>query len=340
MIVDLLGSADRARAGAFLEAQGLLHDGSGALDDLVGAFEGGELVATGARAGGVLKLVAIDPARQGGPLLGEVVGELVRRGAAAGHDALSIFTAPAHAGSFEALNFRLLASHGRAALLEWGGGLERWLAACRPLLRPGPAGAAVLNANPFTLGHRHLVEEAARRVPTLYLFVVREDVSAFPFEARLRLVREGTRDLANVVVLDTSRYAVSAATFPAYFLRQAGAVAEAQMELDLALFGGRIAPAFRVTTRFAGTEPYCETTRAYNAAMRRVLPSLGVSVVEIERRRAGDEPISASAVRAALARGDRSAVAPLVPGSTLAYLLSDEGRTVRERLARGTGRHG
>lgn len=338
MVTQLLTRADHARARAFIEAQGLSFDPG--FDELVGVFEDGALVATGARAGDVLQMIAIDPALRSGALLGEVAGELVRLGQAAGHDGLFVFTRPAHAGSFEALNFALLASHAEVALLEYGGRFAAWLAAGARPVRPGEGGAVILNANPFTLGHRHLVEEAARRVGTLYVFVVREDRSAFPFEVRLRLVREGTRDLPNVAVLDTSRYAVSALTFPSYFLGRTDPVAELQMELDATLFGARIAPAFGITRRFVGTEPFCATTRAYNAALRRVLPAFGVEPVELERARAGGAAISASAVRAALGAGDEAALAALVPPTTLAYLLSDEGRALGARLGAAKGRHG
>lgn len=338
MVVSLLSGADRARARAFVEAQGLRFE-EGA-DDLVGAFEGGELVACGARAGDVLKMIAISPEAQGGALLGEVVDALARLGRAAGHQGLFVFTRPEHAVSFEALHFRLLASQARVALLEHGGRFEAWLEACRPRLRPGPAGAAVMNCNPFTLGHLWLVEQAAARVAVLYLLVVREDRSAFPFEVRRRLVEEGTSHLGNVVVLDTGRYAVSDLTFPAYFLGKGEPVAEYQLELDLDLFGRRIAPALGVTRRFFGSEPTCATTRAYNAAMHRVLPRLGVEPVELRRVEVGGAPISASTVRAALARGDVSTLRGLVPEATLAYLLSPEGRALGARLATSQGRHG
>ena len=188
-----------------------------------------------------LKMFAVDPDHQGGPILGELVTTLIGRGFAAGFDSLFVFTKPEYVISFEALNFSLLASQGQAALLEFGKGLERWLATHRSLVRPGNNGAVVMNCNPFTLGHRHLVEEAARRVDTLYVFVVREDRSAFPFDVRLRLVREGTGDLSNVRVLDTSRYAVSAVTFPTYFLKRSGDAASIRLDLDLLLFAQRLA---------------------------------------------------------------------------------------------------
>jgi [citrate (pro-3S)-lyase] ligase len=287
----------------------------------------------------VLKMLAVAPAHQGGAVLGQLVTELVRLGTSAGRDAFFVFTRPEHAPSFEALGFALLASQRSAALLELGDGLRRWLAMNAPLVREGANGAVVVNCNPFTRGHRHLVEEAARRCDTLYVLVVREDRSAFPFATRLRLVEEGTADLANVRVLDTSHYAVSAITFPSYFLKRTDEAGAIQMELDLLLFGRHVAPFFRVRRRFFGTEPSCATTRAYNEAARRVLPPAGVEPVEIERLGAGGEAISASRVREALRAGDLARIEPLVPATTLHYLRSPEAHAVRERLAASQERH-
>ena len=88
-------------------------------------------------------------------------------------------------------------------------------------------------------------------------------------------------------------------------------------ELDLALFGERIAPALNITERFVGTEPYCNVTRAYNECMKQLLPKYGVQVVEIERL----DGISASKVREAVGNGDWQLVKKLVPQSTYDYLL-------------------
>lgn len=329
MATPLLAQSDRDRARALLEAQGLACEEA---DDRVGVFEAGVLVATGARRGNVLQMLAIEPSRQGGSLLGEVVEALAARARAAGHDRLFVYTRPESAGGFAALGFRLLATFGRAALLEQGDGLRRWLASQRGEVAPGPGAALVMNCNPFTLGHRHLVEQAAAGGGPVYLFVVREDRSAFPFAARLRLVQEGVRDLAGVRVLETSHYAVSAVTFPSYFLREASARAEAQMGLDLVLFGQHIAPFFGIRSRWVGTEPLCPSTRAYNGAMRRVLPALGVEVVEVPRLETCDGPVSASRVRAALRAGRLAELEALVPASTLRYLTSEEARPALARL--------
>jgi [citrate (pro-3S)-lyase] ligase len=319
---------DEARA--LIESCGLRYEPG--FDVLAGLYEQGRLVACGARAGYVLKMLAIAPDHQGGGALGELVTRLVQSGLAAGQDTLFVFTPPQNAPSFEALNFRLLVTHGQAALLECGPGLPAYLAEHAAQIVPGRNGAVVVNGNPFTLGHQHLVQRAAARVDRLYLFVVREDSSVFPFAVRFRLAREATAHLGNVTVLDTSRYAVSAGTFPSYFLKRLDVQSQAQMQIDLRLFSQRIAPAFHVAARFVGEEPLCPTTAAYNRMMAEVLAEHGIGLEVIPRIEAGGLPISATRVRAALRAGDLRGMEQLVPPATLAFLRSEAARPIRTQL--------
>lgn len=360
----LYSDRDLAEARRLIESHDLLYEDG--CDDVVGIHENGRLVGVGGRAGFVLKMFAIEPEHQGGSVLGELATELTRLGRAAGHDSFFVFTRPQSAPAFEQLNFRILVAEGMVTLLELGGGFEAWLAEHAAVVHVGRNGAAVVNGNPFTYGHLFLVETAARRVDTFYLFVVREDRSVFPFASRIRLAREATTHLENVVVLDTSRYAVSAGTFPSYFLKKLDTVALAQMRVDLRLFAARIAPAFAIRSRFVGHEPYDATTAAYNKVMREVFPQHDLDLVEIERMResgaaqapGGDTPrsavpvreavpsaipahsgyISATKVRAALARRDFAALRWMVPETTLAYLRSPEGLVIADRLAAASSR--
>ena len=335
MITELSCTSDIRAACQFLERNGLTFEEG--CDDLIGIHELGRLVAVGARAGNVLKMFAVDPALQGGTLLGELVTTLVGRGFAAGFDSLFVFTKPEYAITFEALNFSLLANQGQAALLEYGKGLEHWLSSHRSQVRHGLNGAVVMNCNPFTLGHRHLVETAARQLDNLYLFVVSEDRSLFPFDIRYRLIRKGVADIGNVTVLETSHYAISGATFPTYFLKRNDPLARIQMELDVALFDMRIAPFFGITQRFAGSEPCCGMTDCYNEVMKRQLPLFGMELIEIERKQTVSGFISASRVRELLARNDLDALKELVPATTLAFLLSDEAEPIRIKLRQKQG---
>ena len=145
------------------------------------------------------------------------------------------------------------------------------------------------------------------KLERLCLFLVREDRSVFPFDVRYRLAREGVAHLPNVVLLDTSRYAVSAGTFPSYFLRRHDEAARLQMEVDARLFGAYLAPALGIGHRFVGDEPYCETTRTYNETLARVLPEYRVALEIVPRT--GDETgaFSASRVRAGSPSSARAA---------------------------------
>lgn len=330
MISELHSPADIRAARELIERNGLSFEED--FDQLLGMHEGGRLVAVAARAGDILKMFAVEPSRQGEDLLAGMITELVRHGMEAGFDSLFVFTRPAQVATFQSFTFSLLASQGKVALLEYGRGLERWLSSHRDLVREGTNGCVVMNCNPFTRGHRHLVESAARQVDHLYLFVVAEERSQFPFPVRLQLVRRGVADLGNVLVLDTSRYAISNATFPTYFLKRDDPVAQIQMELDLTLFASRIAPFFRITRRFAGDEPCCGLTYRYNQCMKRLLPPYGITLTEMERLRAEGEVISASRVREALARDDRGTLELLVPESTLAFLDSGQADSIRDTL--------
>lgn len=330
MIAELTSGSDLKAAKALIERSGLFFEPG--FDAMYGIYDGGELIAAGARSGNVLKMLAIDPAQQGGSILGELVTALVSSGIAAGFDSLFVYTKPEYATSFEALNFALLANQGRVVLMEYGKGLSRWLESNRSLRRQGVNGAVVVNCNPFTNGHRYLLETASRQVDNLYVFVVREDRSIFPFAVRYRLVQEGLADLATVVVLDSSRYIVSGATFPTYFLKKDDPVARIQMELDATLFASRIAPFFGITRRFVGTEPNCRLTDAYNQALQRILPVYGIELLIIERKQGSSGVISASRVRELLARNELSRLADYVPPSTLAFLVSDDAAPIRQRL--------
>ncbi len=335
MVAELHSPSDLQAARDLMARNGLSFEEG--FDELVGIHEMGKLVATGARAGNILKMFAVEPSLQGGPLLAEMVTELAGRGLSAGLESLFVFTKPEHATTFESLNFSLLASQGQVVLLEYGKGLERWLASHKSLVRQGINGAVVMNCNPFTRGHRYLVEQAAGQVDNLYLFVVAEERSQFPFPVRMRLVREGVADIANVLVLDTSHYVISNATFPTYFLKKNDPVARIQMELDVNLFGSRIAPFFRITRRFAGSEPCCGLTHQYNETMKRILPLYGITLTEIERIHSSSGIISASRVRQALAADDFSLLEEQLPKTTMAFLRSSEADSIRNKLRHDRG---
>ena len=189
----------------------------------------------------------------------------------------------------------------------------------QPLTTTTPRrGVVVMNCNPFTLGHRYLIEQAAKQVERLFVMVVREDCSLFAYAERKAMVEQGVAHLKNVTVIDGSEYAISQATFPTYFLKRLDDAADTQMLLDLDLFRRHIAPALGATVRFVGTEPTDQLTRRYNQLMHEVL----ADVRETARLEKKGNAVSASRVRKAMEQGDMSTIRQLVPPTTLPYIIA------------------
>ena len=189
----------------------------------------------------------------------------------------------------------------------------------QPLTTTTPLrGVVVMNCNPFTLGHRYLIEQAAKQVERLFVMVVRENCSLFAYAERKAMVEQGVAHLKNVTVIDGSEYAISQATFPTYFLKRLDDAADTQMLLDLDLFRRHIAPALGATVRFVGTEPTDQLTRRYNQLMHEVL----ADVRETARLEKEGNAVSASRVRKAMEQGDMSTIRQLVPPTTLPYIIA------------------
>lgn len=189
----------------------------------------------------------------------------------------------------------------------------------------GRVGAIVMNCNPFTKGHRHLIEYAAGQADTLIVFVVEEDASAFRFDDRLEMVRLGTRDLGNVKVVPSGKYNISKSTFAQYFEKDKEIQSIDSMEYDLRIFCEVIARCMNICCRFAGEEPTDAVTRRYNEAMKKILPQYGMEFYQIPRLKTyGGEYVSATTVRRLLNQDDWEAVSQLLPETTMEYLKRRE----------------
>ncbi|MBR4020717.1 MAG: [Firmicutes bacterium] len=300
------------------------------VDLTIGVFDDadGSLAATGSLKGDMLQGMAVDPARQGEDLTARVLTALI--GEARDAQSLYLFTKPEKALQFTGLGFRLVAkARPYAALLEWGRDSVRQYRAQLESVRAAAglddnavAGALVMNCNPFTKGHRYLIETAARACDHVFVLVVEEDLSRFSFRDRLELVKRGTADLQNVTVIGGGRYAVSDLTFPSYFTKEEK-VADAHAAMDTELFATVIAPALGISRRFVGTEPHSAVTKVYNETLEKRLPKYGIGVIEVPRLETDGTAISASRVRELLDLGDEAAweeIQRLVPATTYAYL--------------------
>ncbi|KAB8312875.1 [citrate (pro-3S)-lyase] ligase [Erwinia endophytica] len=288
----------------------------------VAAWSGERLMGCAGLAANVIKCVVVDEQLRGENLSARLLAEVEQLALARGHFHLFLYTRSCHRERFQHNGFWPIAESSNHALLmeNTPQGLQRYCRSLQASRMPGQRiGAIVMNANPFTLGHRYLVEQAARACDWLQLFVVREDASFFPFSTRLKMVQAGVAHLPNVTVHQGSHYIISRATFPAYFLKEHSEVQQAWSEIDLLIFRNAIAPALGITHRFIGSEPFCEITRQYNQSMHQLLAG-AVDVVEIQRISTAGHVISASEVRRLLNTQQFSRLRDMVPDTTFAYL--------------------
>lgn len=195
----------------------------------------------------------------------------------------------------------------------------------------GKVGSIVMNCNPFTLGHKYLIEKAAEQVDHLYIFVVEEDKSVFPFKDRMNLVKEGIADLGEkITVLSSGKWIISLLTFPEYFNKDDLQGTAIDPSNDIKLFGKYICPTLGINKRFVGEEPFDLVTRQYNDTMRRELPQLNIDFQEIPRKSIeGEEVISATKVRKALKANDFETLKRYVPQSTLIYLQENYEKIIK-----------
>ncbi len=340
----------RRRVEAFLSANGLRLAQLDRYVVVTRDEDADEILAGGGLDGNVIKCVAVSESARSEGLMNILVSRLIAIAREEGRESVKAFTKPENEGIFKSLGFALIASSPNAILMENGrGGLPEYRKYLESLARPGRNGAIVMNANPFTKGHRYLVEQAASQVDNLYVIVVKEDRSRFPYVERKAMIEAGCAGLDNVVVCEGSDYAISAATFPTYFLKKLDDATDTQIALDLDLFVNHIAKPLGVTVRFAGSEPEDALTRRYNELMAEILPGTSVAVVrqahqpdpelvkgsalrqarrpidfvEIPRLEQNGNPISATSLRRALDKGNLKEAMEYIPKSTVPYLVAD-----------------
>ena len=285
----------------------------------------GNIIAGGGLQGGVIKCIAVGEAARETGLSNKLLSHLIGMATQQGAETIKVYTKPENSDVFRSMGFAVLAKSPCAILMENGvKGIGRYTDYLRRMRgdRPDGATAIVMNANPFTLGHRYLVEQAAVTASTLYVIAVREDRSVFSYSERLGMIQEGCKGLDNVVVVEGSDYAISELTFPTYFLKQVTDATDTHITLDLDLFASHIAPALGVTTRMVGSEPIDALTCRYNELMQQQLPQHGITVKTVQRLEQDGAAVSASRVRQALADGSLSQAAALVPASTVPYLIA------------------
>ncbi|MEX4190867.1 [citrate (pro-3S)-lyase] ligase [Haemophilus influenzae] len=313
--------------------QTFLHQNALKLDEqieyfVVGYNDNEQIVVCGGLAGNIIKCVAIDESLRGSGVALQLITELVDLAYTLKRPHLFIYTKPEYATLFKSCGFYIISdANPYVVLLENSATrLQKQCSLWEKMRVDGNRiGSIVMNANPFTLGHRYLIEQALQQCDHLHLFIVGEDASQFSYTERFEMIQQGIFDLSNITLHSGSDYIISRATFPNYFLKDQLITDESYFEIDLKLFRLHIAQALGITHRFVGTELNCPITAEYNRQMHYWLMDAEmnapkINVIEIPRKTANNHIISASTVRKHLAEKNWAQLAEFVPMTTLNYL--------------------
>ena len=201
-----------------IESAGLVEDSVSERTILV--YDEDELIAAGSRDGYVLKYIAVSDSHRGEDITARLLTELRRDAFDFGYSHLFLYTKPENRYTFESLFFYPICATDSVLVMEnKKGGISELIDSFPKHPSCGVIGSAVMNCNPFTNGHKALIEQASRECDHVYVFVLSEEKSDFSFIDRLNMVKLGTAELKNVTVLPTGPYLISSATFPTYFLK-------------------------------------------------------------------------------------------------------------------------
>lgn len=341
----LADSRSRGEADEFLAQQGLRLD---PLDLMLAARDAdGRMAACAGLAGHTLKCVAVRPDMREHNLSSRLVSAILSRPEATSLPNINVYTKPANLQLFRSLGFHAVGEGNGAVMLESDrNGISRFLRECAKTVEPdgdmkpaGVTGAIVMNLNPLTLGHLHLIRTAADRCGLLYIFLLDDNPrTRFAYSERRDMLARAAKRIreerlaegkpdCRIVTVPASDYLISEATFPSYFLKKREEATEAHVTLDLDIFSRRIAPALGIKVRFVGEEPTDALTAYYNSRMHELLPEAGIDVTEIPRLcdDAGI-PYSASRVRDAIDRFNLAGALRMVPESSAAAVIGDMAR--------------
>lgn len=297
-------------------------------DETYVALENGKIVGTISRTKNIIKMFAVCK-NANNDMVGPMLLNKVEADINESFDNIFVFSKTELAATFARNGYKELASFDGVSVYEKG--FHTIEDSIEDLGLSGEYGAIVMNANPFTLGHKYLVEKALEKSNKLIVFVVEENKSSFDFETRFKLVKNGLKEFKNVKVVPSGKYIISGITFPSYFIKKGQNVLDIQQNLDAIIFGKYFSK-IGINKRFIGTEPISVRTNIYNKALKKQLPKFGIEVIEFSRVELGGKVVSATTVRKLLKEENFEEIKKLVPKTTYEFLISDECKKIIERI--------
>ncbi len=325
-MIDCKTPSELSDVADLLKKQGLSFENK--ITSTIGFYDNQKMIATGSLYENVIKMIAVDSDYQNENLTSLILTNLTNKLRDQGIHKYFLFTTPKNKHYFMDYDFSLISQTKDIVLLENNiNPIEEQLVKLKSTLPElsGTIASIVMNCNPVTLGHLYLIESCAKENDHVIIFLVEENKSVFPFDIRLKLINEATKHLENVLVIPSTSYIISSATFPTYFLKELNDASLIYMDLDITIFKDYFMRIFNIDFRYVGEEPLDPTTHAYNMAMKTILKDKLKIITRIENNQ---QPISASLVRKLAKNQQYNKIKSLVPKATYQFLISAKGKAL------------
>lgn len=313
----------------FLKKYGLDYEYD--IDYSIIVYDRSKPIGTASIANNVLKCFLVIPDYQNKNITTVMFNHLVNVLSQKGIHHYFVYTKPSNEKVFTSLSMKKIVETMNTVLLEGGDDIFSVLTTLKNTyhISDKKKACVIVNANPMTLGHLHLIETASKENEELLVFVVSEDLSKFPFVNRFEIIQKATAHLQNVTVLPTLSYLVSKITFPRYFLKEDQLIKDEQTLVDVLVYKQYYTQIFNIDKRYVGEEPFSFTTAKYNKVLK---DHLHQHLIIIPRKEKDGKAISASLVRQLIKSGKLEKLKNYVPQATYDFLQSEDGKKVIEQI--------
>jgi [citrate (pro-3S)-lyase] ligase len=293
----------------------------------IGLYDQKRMVATGSIDHNVIKMIAVDPDYTSRNLSSKILSYLLFDMEANQFSHYFLFTKPENKKVFNSFNFNEVIETKDVVLYEnKEKNITQTLQEIKKTLPPkkGIRNCIVMNLNPMTLGHLHLIEKATPDNGDLIIFLVETNASKIDYKTRYNILKKTISHFKNIHILPSTDYIISRATFPTYFLKDEQRM-EVYTQLDVSIFKQYFMPIFEIDMRFVGQEPLDPLTDAYNKTLKDIL---GSQLTIIKRLTLEEKVISASYVRLLARQKKFDELKLIVPHATFKFIISKKGRAL------------
>lgn len=271
----------------------------------------------------IIKCIALKSGYTGMGYFEKLVSEMINYLYQNGITHIMVYTKPVYEMQFKSMGFSVIAKTDNVVTLEYGTtNIEKELLAYKKKIEnhfgievnSSDIGAVVINANPVTLGHVHLVETASKNHSYVIVFLLEEDLSFFSYKERMTLCYLAFLPYKNVLLVPSTNYIVSSLTFPGYFLKEETEKNKEWAKVDALIFKDHFMKILNVKMRYVGTETK-GYMKVYNDTLKEVLEDKLTIIDRIDN-------ISASTVRDLIKAGNIDKAMEVIPNGAKAIFYS------------------